>query len=76
MRNAVKILSIMITWSLENAIETADSMKSRGHGLKGRTSYSLYKFDKRDAIMLCAILFSGTVLMILLLTNLWEHLPE
>ena len=37
-RNAVKILSIMITWSLENAIETADSMKSRGHGLKGRTS--------------------------------------
>ena len=46
-RNAVKILSIMITWSLENAIETADSMKSRGHGLKGRTSYSLYKFDKR-----------------------------
>lgn len=45
-RNAVKILSIMITWSLENAIETADSMKSRGHGLKGRTSYSLYKFDK------------------------------
>ena len=54
-RNAVKILSIMITWSLENAIETADSMKSRGHGLKGRTSYSLYKFDKRDAFMLCTI---------------------
>ena len=60
-RNAVKILSIMITWSLENAIETADSMKSRGHGLKGRTSYSLYKFDKRDAFMLCTILFTGLV---------------
>ena len=68
-RNAVKILSIMITWSLENAIETADSMKSRGHGLKGRTSYSLYKFDKRDAFMLCTILFTGLVLMILLFTN-------
>ena len=50
-RNAVKILSIMITWSLENAIETADSMKSRGHGLKGRTSYSLYKFDKTVIVM-------------------------
>ena len=59
----------MITWSLENAIETADSMKSRGHGLKGRTSYSLYKFDKRDAFMLCTILFTGLVLMILLFTN-------
>ena len=49
-RNAVKILSIMITWSLENAIETADSMKSRGHGLKGRTSYSLYKFEQKRRI--------------------------
>ena len=32
-KNAMTILSIMITWSLENAIETADSMKSRGYGL-------------------------------------------
>ena len=29
--NAVKIFSIMVTWSLENAIETADSMRSRGY---------------------------------------------
>ena len=29
-QNGMKILSIMITWSLENAIETADSMKCRG----------------------------------------------
>ena len=35
-KHGIKIISIMITWSLENAIETADSMKSRGHGLKGR----------------------------------------
>ena len=36
--NAVKIFSIMVTWSLENAIETADSMRSRGYGLPGRSS--------------------------------------
>ena len=29
---AILIVSIMITWALENAIETADSMKSRGYG--------------------------------------------
>ena len=29
-KHGLNILSIMITWSLENAIETADSMKSRG----------------------------------------------
>lgn len=43
-RNAVTIFSIMLTWSLENAIETADSMKSRGYGLPGRTAFSIYRF--------------------------------
>ena len=33
LRNGITILSIMVTWALENAIETADSMKSRGYGL-------------------------------------------
>lgn len=51
-RHGVTILSIMITWALENAIETADSMKARGYGLKGRTAFSLYRFDKRDGILL------------------------
>ena len=47
-RNGITILSIMITWALENAIETADSMKSRGYGLPGRSAFSIYRFDKRD----------------------------
>lgn len=58
-KNCVKIISIMISWSLENAIETADSMKSRGYGLKGRTAFSVYKFDRRDCTALCVILLSG-----------------
>lgn len=47
-KNAVKVTSIMITWALENGIETSDSMKARGYGLRGRTSFSLYRFDSRD----------------------------
>lgn len=47
-RHGMKILSIMTTWALENAVETADSMKSRGYGLKGRTSFSIFRFDARD----------------------------
>ena len=47
-RHGLRILSIMVTWALENAIETADSMKSRGYGLPGRTAFSIYRFDKRD----------------------------
>ncbi len=50
------ILSIMTTWSLENAIETADSMKSRGYGIPGRTAFSIFRFDKRDAAAFICIL--------------------
>lgn len=50
-RNAINILSIMVTWALENAIDTADSMKARGYGLKGRTSFSIFRFDTRDKLV-------------------------
>lgn len=51
-RNASAMLSALVTWALENAVETADSMKSRGHGLPGRTSFSIYRLDARDRAML------------------------
>lgn len=62
-KNAITILSIMITWSLENAIETADSMKSRGYGLTGRTAFSIYRFDGRDKIVLAWLGFCGFFLV-------------
>ena len=59
LRNGITILSIMVTWSLENAIETADSMKSRGYGLPGRTAFSIYRFDSRDRAALVWLLYCG-----------------
>lgn len=44
----LNMLSILITWALENAIETSDSMRSRGYGLKGRTAFSIYHFTRKD----------------------------
>lgn len=58
-KNGLTILSIMVTWTLENAIETADSMKSRGYGLQGRTAFSIYQFDRRDKTALLCLLFCG-----------------
>ena len=49
--HGIKILSVMTTWALENSVETADSMKSRGYGLRGRNNFSVYRFDTRDRIM-------------------------
>ena len=61
--NAVKIFSILVTWSLENAIETADSMRSRGYGLPGRTAFSIYRFDDRDKAALAWLIFCGAYLI-------------
>ena len=62
-RNAIKIFSILVTWSLENAIETADSMRSRGYGLPGRTAFSIYRFDDRDKAALAWLIFCGAYLI-------------
>ena len=58
-KNGLTILSIMVTWTLENAIETADSMKSRGYGRPGRTAFSIFTFDSRDAKAMLAICTAG-----------------
>lgn len=59
---ATAILSILVTWALEHAIETADSMKSRGYGLPGRTAFSLYRLEQRDRLVLCWLLLCGMYL--------------
>lgn len=76
-RNAVTIFSIMVTWALENAIETADSMKSRGYGLPGRTAFSIYRFDRRDKAVLLWLCFCAAVLGVGALTGglSWRYYP-
>lgn len=62
-KHGIKILSIMVTWALENAIETADSMKGRGYGLPGRTAFSIFRFDKRDRTALLFLLICGAYII-------------
>ena len=61
-KRAVTIFSIMVTWALENAIETADSMKGRGYGLKGRTAFSIFRVEERDRYALLWLCFCGVYL--------------
>ena len=62
-KNGMTILSILVTWALEDAIETADSMKSRGYGLKGRSAFSIYRFDSRDKALLAFLIFCGSYII-------------
>jgi len=76
-RCAGSILSVMLTWALENGIDTADSMKSRGYGLPGRSAFSIYRFDNRDKqALVCLLVLGGLVLAGATLDGLtWRYFP-
>ena len=59
LRAALAAFSATVTWALENAIETADSMRSRGYGLPGSTTFSVYRLTVRDIAVLCSLLALG-----------------
>lgn len=63
MKNGMKIFSVMLSRSLENAPITADSMKSRGFGLPHRTAYTCFVFDARDAKMLAVTLCAAAYVL-------------
>ena len=64
-----KVISILITRSLESSVETSDSMRSRGYGIGKRTAYSIYRFDKRDAVALLWIVINSVIVIIGMCTD-------
>lgn len=54
-KSHARVFMAMVSWSLENSIETSSSMKARGYGLKGRTNFALFKFGADDLILLAVI---------------------
>lgn len=63
MRQFGKEASILVSWSLESSIESADSMEARGYGLRGRTSFHLYKFTRRDTGLLLLMVALGAIVV-------------
>lgn len=47
-----KIFSALVTWALENAVDTSASMNARGYELRGKKQFSLFRFRKNDAFFL------------------------
>lgn len=77
LRRAVNTVSIVTTWALENAVETADSMKSRGYGRPGRTAFSIYPFYTRDrnALGFMALFLVGFVGLVAQGGVFWRYYP-
>lgn len=61
MRNCLRILSMLITWTIESLATASESMRSRGSTLRGRTAFSIYRFDNRDRAYVTSLFICLTV---------------
>lgn len=68
LRQGGRCLFAVTSRMLEGSIDTADSMRARGYGLRGRTSYSMYRFSRVDLGAMTVILTLGgaTVTLVLI----------
>ena len=55
LQQALAAFSATVSWAMEQSIVSADSMKSRGYGLFGRTAFSIFIFEKRDGVASMAL---------------------
>ena len=62
-KSLARIFSVLISRSLEGSVMTADSMKSRGYGLPGRTSCDMYHFRVTDTVLVIIMLALGVTVI-------------
>ena len=55
-RGGMRVFSVMVTWTLENGIITADSMTARGYGVGKRSRFTIFRWTREDVLRLIATL--------------------
>ncbi|MHA6532903.1 energy-coupling factor transporter transmembrane component T [Paenibacillus sp. BAC0078] len=61
MKDGMTLLKVLLAWSLEEALQTADSMKARGYGVRKRSVYGAYRLDLLDKAVLLLLAVSGLI---------------
>lgn len=77
-KEAFECFSVMTIWSLEGSADTADSMRARGFGLRGRTTFAVYRFAARDV---CLLVWLGACAAFVIAgaangSFVWEYFPS
>lgn len=62
-RRGLKVISILTSWALESSVDAADSMRSRGYGLPGRTRCAAYRFTVRDGVVASIIAIAEALVL-------------
>lgn len=77
LRYKMRVLSILLTNVFESGVTTADSMRARGFGMGGRSTYSPYEFAASDILIALAsvVLSVAAVVVFALLGNAFVYYP-
>lgn len=76
-RRGIENISLLITWALQDGVDMADSMRSRGYGLPGRTAYTTFRFTAWDRMVLVGIILALLYLVVGAYAGglYWEYYP-
>jgi len=74
-RGGMRIFSVMVTWTLENGIITADSMAARGYGTGKRTLFSLFQWKKKDILLLIMTILLALITLLMPKTG-YSYYPQ
>ena len=78
MRGGLRDLSVLVSWALEDSLETSMVMETRGYGVKRRTSFHLYRWRKKDVVWLTIVLllFLAELFQMQMGFAAWSYFPE
>lgn len=60
-KNSTQMLAVVVSWSLEESMLSAKSMKARGYGITERTNYLSFKFRKIDYYFISITIITALV---------------
>jgi energy-coupling factor transport system permease protein len=61
LRLAMLKISVLLSWSMEDSVQTADSMHSRAYGTGRMTKMNPYTFGKKDSLLLVLTIVSMSI---------------
>ncbi|TJY38944.1 energy-coupling factor transporter transmembrane protein EcfT [Cohnella pontilimi] len=64
-RHGTRLVGNLLSWALEDALQTADSMQARGYGTGPRSAYPAFRFRVRDGAAAAGLLIAAAVIFFL-----------
>ncbi|WP_373231047.1 energy-coupling factor transporter transmembrane component T [Cohnella sp.] len=62
-KSGARLVGTLLSWTLEDALQTADSMQARGYGTGTRSTYLGFQFRGRDRLMAGGLIGCAIILL-------------